>query len=327
MNRDSYNPGSWLDFDGFVTRVEALHQGYYEPFAAEVVTGEAQCGSRTYRQIVLRDLFNDQGRPLAGVPYMKYLEAVKEYLRPLSAAQMRHLERFQLSHPDNYQHWLNRKGTCIDFVLVGMDVPVERQKATLSQLRKLARSLPPTFTFDELVALAAGQHISLSGCRDDYDSQYDNYVSFSLTFRVGELRGHQQLYHGIKNFDHRDSQEEARLLSDPSCWFNFEHLFLFVARNLKEYLLLHPSAPLQTLFDQIKPAFLALNNGNHKSNALAAEYYRWVPKKMFNREQAWSAAADYLDTLADRYPTTPLSAALRTAEWQEKYRYVYDVCS
>lgn len=322
-----YNSGSWLDFDGNITRVEAVHQGFYEPFDAEVMDGEAQCGSCRYRQIVLRDLFSYQGRLLAGVPQMKYLEAIKEYLHPLSEAQMHRLERFQQTHPDQYQHWLDRDGTCTDFVLVGFEVPAERQKAILSRLRKLARSLPATFTFDELVALAAEQHISLSGCRDDYDSQYDNYVSFSLTFRVGELRGHQQLYRGIKNFDYRDSQEDARLLSDPSCWFNFEHLFLFVARNLKEYLLQHPSAPLQALFDQMKPAFLALNDGKHKGNALAAEYYRWVPKQMFGREQAWRVAADYLDTLADRYPTAPLATALRTPQWQEKYRLVYDACS
>ena len=74
-------------------------------------------------------------------------------------------------------------------------------------------------------------------------------------------------------------------------------------------------------------AFSALANSKHKSNPLANEFFRWVPKRMFGREEVWMAAAEYLDLLADRYTTAPVADALRTQEWQKKYNWIYDVCS
>lgn len=323
----NYKPNTWVNFDGYVSLVVDVWQGYYEPFDAEVVDGEKRCGQRRYRQIVLRDLFDDYGRRLAGVPAMKYLEAIADYLQPSNEEDQRRIDRFRTAHPDEYRHWMERDATCTDYVTVGIAVPPEEQKATLAKMRKLSRNLPPTFSYRELVSFADKAGISLQGCCDEYASRYENHICFELCFRVGEQRNRQQLYFAVKHFDHRDSAEDTRLLSDPSCWFNFEHLFLFTARNAKEYLALHPDPSLQKLLKEMKPAFTVLINSKHQGNPLANEFFRWVPKRMFSREEVWKAAAEYLDLLADRYATAPVAEALRTPEWQHKYNWIYDVCS
>ena len=299
----NYKPNTWVNFDGYVSLVVDVWQGYYEPFDAGVVDGEKRCGQRRYRQIVLRDLFDDYGRRLAGVPAMKYLEAIADYLQPSNVTE-----------PPKPR-------------LMLFAVPPEEQKATLAKMRKLSRNLPPTFSYRELVSFADKAGISLQGCCDEYASRYENHICFELCFRVGEQRNRQQLYFAVKHFDHRDSAEDTRLLSDPSCWFNFEHLFLFTARNAKEYLALHPDPSLQKLLKEMKPAFTVLINSKHQGNPLANEFFRWVPKRMFSREEVWKAAAEYLDLLADRYATAPVAEALRTPEWQHKYNWIYDVCS
>jgi hypothetical protein len=222
---------------------------------------------------------------------------------------------------------MERDTTCVEKVFVGFDCAPDKQKSMMASLRKLSRTLPLTFTYHELESFVRQGGVSLQSCCDEYASRYDNYVSFALTYHVGEMRGRKQLFRGIKDFDYRNQLEEQQLLNDPSCWFNFEHLFLFVARNVKEYLKDHPSQPLQSLFDQMKPAFMALVDSKQKSNPLAAAYFRWVPKRMFSRSEAWQLAADYLDTLSAQYPTAPLAALLRTQEWQKKYQFVYDACS
>lgn len=84
----TYEPNTWVNFDGYVSLVIGVWQGYYEPFDAEVVDGKIRCGERRYRQIVLRDIFDNHGRRLAGVPAMKYLEAIAEDLNPASEEGM-----------------------------------------------------------------------------------------------------------------------------------------------------------------------------------------------------------------------------------------------
>ena len=100
----NYKPNTWVNFDGYVSLVVDVWQGYYEPFDAEVVDGEKRCGQRRYRQIVLRDLFDDYGRRLAGVPAMKYLEAIADYLQPSNEEDQRRIDRFRTAHPDEYRH-------------------------------------------------------------------------------------------------------------------------------------------------------------------------------------------------------------------------------
>ncbi|MBR1765580.1 MAG: hypothetical protein IJ745_00895, partial [Bacteroidales bacterium] len=83
---------------------------------------------------------------------------------------------------------------------------------------------------------------------------------------------------------------------------------------------------LQSLLMDMKPAFQALADGKHKGNPLAKEFHGWVPKRVFCCQEAWQTGADYLALISDRYSTAPLAAAMRTAEWQQKYRWIYDVC-
>ena len=94
----TYEPNTWVNFDGYVSLVMGVWQGYYEPFDAEVVDGKIRCGERRYRQLVLRDLFDNHGRRLAGVPAMKCLETIAEDLNPAGEEDMRRIERFPYRH-------------------------------------------------------------------------------------------------------------------------------------------------------------------------------------------------------------------------------------
>jgi len=40
----TYEPNTWVNFDGYVSLVIGVWPGYYEPFDAEVVDGKIRCG-------------------------------------------------------------------------------------------------------------------------------------------------------------------------------------------------------------------------------------------------------------------------------------------
>lgn len=318
--------GTWVNFDGSLSFVVGFYPNYYEQYDAEVVNGENRTGERRERQIVLRDLYSDTGHRMKGTPHVFYLDAINPDLHPLTEQEQAKIDRFRQHQPEAWQRWIEDTTLCTDYVHLGFGVPREQLDNTAKALRKLAKQLPEAFTFADLIAHAATAGIDISGCTTDYRSSFDTLVSFQLHFQVGERRGRQQLFHRITAIDTGDHEEDSRLLSGETPLFNYECLFLFIARNTKEYLALHPDTKLQAFFDLLKPAFLSLIN-NKRNNELANLYRRWVPKRMFTREEAWTLAADWLDNISSLHGTTPIASTLRTAEWQQQYNWIYDVCS
>ena len=318
--------GTWVNFDGSLSYVVGLYPNYYEQYDAEVVNGENKIGERRERQIVLRDLYNDTGHRMKGTPHVYYLDAIKHDLHSLTEKEQAKIDQFRQNQPEAWQQWIEDATICMDSVYLGFGVPREQLDNTAKTLRKLSKQLPDTFTFTNLVTQAADTGIDLTGCTTDYRNSFETMVSFQLHFQVGERCGRQQLFHRITDIDTGDREEDRRLLSGAMPLFNYECLFLFIARNTKEYLALHPDTKLQAFFDLLKPAFMTLIN-NKRNNELANLYRRWVPKRMFTREEAWTLAADWLDNINSLHGTAPIAFTLRTAEWQQQYNWVYDVCS
>ncbi len=318
--------GTWVNFDGSLSYVVGLYPNYYEQYDAEVVNGENKTGERRERQIVLRDLYSDTGRRMKGTPHAYYLDAIKPDLHPLTEQEQAKIDRFCQNQPEAWQRWIDDATICMDYVYVGFGVSREQLDNTAKVLRRLARQLPETFSFTNLVTLAASSGIDLTGCTTDYHNRFETMVSFKLVFQVGERLGRQQLFRTVTDIDTGDREEDRRLLSGELPLFNYECLFLFIARNTKEYLTLNPETKLQAFFDILKPAFMSLIN-NKRDNELANLYRRWVPKRMFSREEAWTLAADWLDNISSLHGTAPIASTLRTAEWHQQYNWIYDVCS
>ena len=315
-----------MNFDGSLSYVVGIYTNYYEQYNAEVINGENKTGEQRERQIVLRDLYSDTGHRMKGTPHVYNLDAIKLDLHPLTEQEQAKIDRFRQHQPEAWQRWIEDDTICTDYVYLGFGVPREQLDTTAKALRQLAKQLPETFTFPDLVTQAASTGINLSGCTTDYRNIFETMVSFKLVFHVGERHGRQQLFRTVTNIDTGDREEDRRLLSGELPLFNYECLFLFIARNTKEYLALHPEPQLLAFFNLLKPAFFSLIN-NKRDNELTNHYRRWVPKRMFTREDAWTLSAEWLDSLNDLHGTAPLATTLRTAEWQKQYHWVYDVCS
>ena len=315
-----------MNFDGSLSYVVGIYTNYYEQYNAEVINGENKIGEQRERQIVLRDLYSDTGHRMKGIPHVYNLDSIKPDLHPLTEQEQAKIDRFRQHQPEAWQRWIEDDSIYTDYVYIGFGMPREQLNTTAKALRRLAKQLPETFTFPDLVALAATAGINLTGCTTDYRNIVETMVSFKLVFHVGERHRRQQLFRTVTNIDTGDREEDRRLLSGELPLFNYECLFLFIARNTKEYLALHPEPQLLAFFNLLKPAFFSLTN-NKRDNELANLFRRWVPKRMFTREKAWALAADWLDSLNDLHGTTPLAATLRTSEWQKQYQWVYNVCS
>ena len=318
--------GTWVIIDGSLSYVVGLYPNYYEQYDAEVFNGKNKTGERRERQIVLRDLYSGTGHRMKGTPHAYYLDAIKHDLHTLTEQEQAKIDRFRQNQPEAWQRWIDDATICMDYVYVGFGVPREQLDKTAKVLRQLAKQLPETFTFNNLVTLAAATGIDLTVCTTDYHNRFETMVSFKLAFQVGERHGRQQLFRTVTDIDTGDREEDRRLLSGELPLFNYECLFLFIARNTKEYLTLNPETKLQAFFDILKPAFMSLIN-NKRDNELANIYRRWVPKRMFSREEAWTLAADWLDNISSLHGTAPIASTLRTAEWQQQYNWIYDVCS
>lgn len=318
-------PGQWVNFDGCLSRVVQVGQGFYEPYHAAVVRGEAKCGSRRYTEVVFKDLRNAVGRLMAGKSYMKYYECVDSVIASASEKDLQTIAHIQAHKPEWFKRWIERNDICKEEVYLAFEVERTKLKQTATLMQQLAKKLPEKFTWKQLVTLAAAEGIDLHSCTDDYDG-LDNYVSFLLVYHVGEYNGRQKLFRGMKRKDFGDREEDKLLLAEAAQKYNFESLFLFIARNTKEYLNVHADNQVQVFFDKLHPAFSALIDGKHKKDPLANDFYRWVPKRMFSQEEAWSLVAEYLMRVDEQYGTACVADAILEPSWQEKYHWVFDVC-
>lgn len=323
--RCKLKPGQWVNFDGCLSRVVYVVQGFYEPYHAAVASGEETCGSRRYTEVVFKDLRNAVGRLMAGKSYMKYYEYVNSVIEPASEKDLQTIALIRERKPEWFNRWMERNDICKEEVFLGFEVERTILKQTAAKMRRLANKLPETFTWKQLVTLAAADGIDLSSCTDDYDG-LDNYVSFSLIHYVGELCEKQRIFRSMKKIDFGDRVEDQLLLAEAAQKCNFESLFLFIARNTKEYLNAHTDSRVQVFFDRLHPAFTALIDGKYKKDPLANDFYRWVPKRMFSKEEAWSLAAEYLLRVDEQFGTDRVADTILESSWQEKYHWIFDVC-
>lgn len=323
--RYKLKPGQWVNFDGCLSRVVHVGKGYYEPYHAAVARGEEKCGNRRYTEVVFKDLRNAVGRLMAGKTYMKYYEYMDFAIKPASEKELQTIDHIRERNPQWFNRWMERNDICKGEDYLAFEVERTKLKQETARMRRLAKKLPETFTWKQLVALAAADGIDLCESTDDYDGM-DSFVAFTLVYHVGEYSGKQKIFRGMKGIEFGDREEDQRLLAELEQKCNFESLFLFIARNTKEYLNVHADSRVQAFFDMLHSSFSALIDGKHKKDPLADDFYRWVPKRMFSSEDAWSLAAQYLLRVNEQYGTACVADAILESSWQEKYCWIFDVC-
>ena len=311
--------GDWITMDDEIYQVASLSVRYYEPYD---VDGElyAKRGKKLYDEIVLRRLCDESGRIRAGVPEMWYLDFILGDIKLPSDEDLMKIQRIKETHPEKFKKWADRDITCKQVEDVYFEVEPNKGKTICKALKKCCKSLPDSFTFKDLADHAATLGICIGHCTDDCSS-FDNYVSFSLERVVGEDIDKHHLYRKVTSVDYCD-EEEDKLFYNGNL-FNFEMVFLSMARLVHEYANKTGDHHAVSFFEIMHPTFIALIHQQFKDNAMAKEFFKWIPKINFSKDVAYNYVIEFLEKQSSQYHLENMLDALKTSEWKEIYEDVY----
>ena len=82
-----------------------------------------------------------------------------------------------------------------------------------------------------------------------------------------------------------------------------------------------------SFFEIMHPTFIALIHQQFKDNAMAKEFFKWIPKINFSKDVAYNYVIEFLEKQSSQYHLENMLDALKTSEWKEIYEDVYNKCS
>ncbi len=155
------------------------------------------------------------------------------------------------------------------------------------------------------------------------DKVDDYYISFTLSFTVGNYKDNCMLFDTIKHIDYTDDEEDKQILEQI---FTFESTFLSLARFVKEYDPIYPSEKNSVFLARLKEIWNGLFHHNWKEQPLAFDFFTHAPKEQsYSFELAYKTVLNFLQRNVQELNCQYIIDCLLEKTGKDLYKKAYEL--
>lgn len=279
--------GDWIIIENCYAYVLATHDIYYEAFNHEVQEDSSLQGEYLYTFVAYRIYCTMKGKRInRKSSYFTY--RIEDY-SVLTSDERIFISKLLELDTDGFEKW--KESSILPSVYEDIRVPVQysTSKSAMNKFKKAIKQLHSPFSFSDLLKVCSGiQSINWK----QIDKVDDYYISFTLSFTVGNHKDNCILFDTIKHIDYTDDEEDKQILEQI---FTFESTFLSLARFVKEYDSIYPSEKNYVFLARLKEIWSGLFHHNWKKQPLAFDFFTHAPKEQsYSFELAYKTVLDFL---------------------------------
>lgn len=317
-----FKKGDWVLYDEKISQIIDAYSINYEKFDSVVKEDESNYGKRKCKYYLLRDLCTMGGKFVSVKPYIVFTDS---FFESLEEENLQVLEKIKKEKSEKFAEWeskeVNAKTKEFESYF-SVEVKPKEGANILKQFKKICKQLPCLFSFNELEEKVSQADIDMTTCVEDYQA-FDNQISFTLKFNLDDIKNGVVYYRKVCEFDYTDAEEDAILLET---FFTYESLFFSIVFFLNRYTSEETDECAQAFNEDMKIATSALMNKKLKNSELAREYYDFVPKETFTKEDAFVLFKQFIDMNKQKYNLEKLCQTIAEKhDWSvEIYSLSYD---
>lgn len=279
--------GDWIIIENCYAYVLATHDIYYEAFNHEVQEDSSLQGEYLYTFVAYRIYCTMKGKRInRKSSYFTY--RIEDY-SVLTSDERIFISKLLELDTDGFEKW--KESSILPSIYEDIRVPVQysTSKSAMNKFKKAIKQLHSPFSFSDLLKVCSGiQSINWK----QIDKVDDYYISFTLSFTVGNHKDNCILFDTIKHIDYTDDEEDKQILEQI---FTFESTFLSHARFVKEYDSIYPSEKNYVFLARLKEIWSGLFHHNWKKQPLAFDFFTHAPKEQsYSFELAYKTVLDFL---------------------------------
>ncbi len=317
-----FKKGDWVLYDEKISQIIDAYSINYEKFDSVVKEDEANYGKLKCKYYLLRDLCTMGGKFVSVKPYIVFTDS---FFESLEEENLQVLEKIKKEKSEKFAEWESKEVNAKTKEFESyFSVEVKPKEGTniLKQFKKICKQLPCLFSFNELEEKVSQADIDMTTCVEDYQA-FDNQISFTLKFNLDDIKNGVVYYRKVCEFDYTDAEEDAILLET---FFTYESLFFSIVFFLNRYTSEETDECAQAFKEDMKIATSALMNKKLKNSELAKEYYDFVPKETFTKEEAFVLFKQFIDMNKQKYNLEKLCQTIAEKhDWSvEIYSLSYD---
>lgn len=221
---------------------------------------------------------------------------------------------------DGFEKW--KESSILPSVHEDIRVPVQSStpKSAMNKFKKAIKQLHSPFSFTDLLKVCSGiQSINWK----QIDKVDDYYISFTLSFTVGNYKDNCILFDTIKHIDYTDDEEDKQILEQI---FTFESTFLSLARFVKEYDPIYPSEKNSVFLARLKEIWNGLFHHNWKEQPLAFDFFTHAPKEQsYSFELAYKTVLNFLQRNVQELNCQYIIDCLLEKTGKDLYKKAYEL--
>lgn len=279
--------GDWIIIENCYAYVLATHDIYYEVLNHEVQEDSSLQGKYLYTFVAYRIYCTMKGKRInRKSSYFTY--GIEDY-SVLTSDERLFISKLLELDTDGFEKW--KESSILPSVYEDIRVPVQSStpKSVMNKFKKAIKQLHSPFSFTDLLKVCSDiQSINWK----QIDKVDDYYISFTLSFTVGNYKDNCILFDTIKHIDYTGDEKDKQILGQI---FTFESTFLSLARFVKEYDSIYPSEKNSVFLARLKEIWNGLFHHNWKGQPLAFDFFTHAPKEQsYSFELAYKTVLDFL---------------------------------
>lgn len=318
MKHCNLSVGDWIIIENCYAYVLAIHDIHYEAFNHEVQESSSLQGEYVYSLVAYRIYCTIKGKRINRKPsYFTY--EIEDY-RMLTSNEQMFISKLSESDLSGFDKW--KESSALPSGYEHLRVPVQSSppKSVMSKFKKAIKRLHSPFTFTDL----------LKACSDipsinwkQIDEVDDYYLSFTLSFTIGNHRENCILFDGIKHIAYADAEEDKQMLEQ---FFTFESAFLSLARFVKEYDSIYAPETDTGFLAHLKEIWSGLFHHNWEEQPLAFDFFTHAPKEQsYSFELAYKTVLSFLQRNVQELKCQHLVDYLLKEQGKGLYKKVYEL--